>query len=160
MRPSMPGVLAIRSEPKAPEVEGPLAGARSGGVGGEVPDEEVLSAIARVPTHFAGHRLRPAADFTPTEPLPSDPATERFLNDMAARMKQRNHFGAPPLEVFRNQGGGLEVIDGHHRLEAARRAGVDVFWVDAPPATAQLWLNLKGRAAEFADWQLRVGGNP
>jgi hypothetical protein len=103
---------------------------------------------------------RPAADFTPTETLPTDPATEWFINDMAARMKQRNHFGDPPIEVFRNRGGGLEVIDGHHRLEAARRARVDVSWVDAPPDTVRLWLTMKGRAAEFDDWQQRVGGNP
>ena len=160
MRLSMLGVPAARVEPKAPAVEGPLEGARRDGADGEVLDEEVINAIVRVATHYAGQPPRPAADFTPTEPLPTDPATERFLNDMAARMKQRNHFGAPPIEVFRNQSGGLEVIDGHHRLEAARRAGVDVSWVDAPPATIQLWLNLKGRAAEFADWQQRVGGKP
>jgi hypothetical protein len=92
--------------------------------------------------------------------LPADPATERFLNDMAARMRQRNDFGEPPIEVFRNRGGGLEVIDGHHRLEAARRAQVEVAWVDAPSGTVQLWLTMKGRAGEFADWQQRVGGTP
>jgi hypothetical protein len=145
---------------QVPEPEGPLGIARNGRADWHVPDEEVLTAIAAVPAHYPGHAPLPAGDFSPRESLPTDPATERFINDMAARMKLRNGFGAPPIEVFRNRGGGREVVDGHHRLEAARRAGVDVSWVDAPPGTVQLWLSMKGRSAEFAEWQQRVGGNP
>ena len=55
---------------------------------------------------------------------------------------------------------GFEVIDGHHRLEAAKRAAVDISWVDAEPDTVRLWLNLKGRGGEFSAWLRRMGGNP
>jgi hypothetical protein len=104
---------------------------------------------------------RPASDFTPTERLATDPVTERYINAMVAKMRQANGFGdIPPIQVFQGQMGALEVIDGHHRLEAAKRAGVDVSWQHASQTTVQLWLHWHRRLGEFSEWLRRSGGTP
>lgn len=49
------------------------------------------------------------------------PNTNRYINDMAKSIKQG--YEIPPI-VVRRTGTTYQVIDGHHRLEAHKRAGV------------------------------------
>lgn len=87
----------------------------------------------------------------PTEP--ADELAEGFVESLAKEMRDAKSYkgtkNTPPVEVFRNKRGELEVVDGHHRLEAAKRAGVDADIVPALPSKLEQWLRLKGRADEI-----------
>jgi ParB/Sulfiredoxin domain len=49
---------------------------------------------------------------------------EETVEFIAARMRELGHFDPNHAPKVRPHNGGYQVIDGHHRLEGARRAGV------------------------------------
>jgi len=70
--------------------------------------------------------------FSRTEAL-SGRASSRQVSEMADAMRATDWDG-PPIRVV-EANGRRYVVDGHHRLEAARRAGIDVPYEVVDPAT-------------------------
>lgn len=60
--------------------------------------------------------------------------TVRSVNQLAASMRANGWQGAP-IDVVELNGQRI-VVDGHHRLAAARRAGIDVQYQVVDPSTA------------------------
>ncbi|MFS8465527.1 ParB N-terminal domain-containing protein [Xanthomonas campestris pv. raphani] len=47
------------------------------------------------------------------------------VNRMAKDMKRNGFDQSKPVDAVRNERGRLEIVDGHHRTEAARKAAID-----------------------------------
>src|SRR5205085_27684 len=111
----------------------PVAGARLGEAGvDEAPANKVGSGVPAdgVAEHTAPAISRagfrgsaPASSFIRTHSL-SGGASSRQIDDVAAVMRKNGWTFEPVLVVEHN--GQRYVIDGHHRLEAARRIGIEV----------------------------------
>jgi len=80
--------------------------------------------------------------FTRTEAL-SGRASSRNVNEIAASMRT-NGWQGDPIKVVELQGQRI-VVDGHHRLAAAQRAGIDVRYEVVDPSTVigpGMWTSL------------------
>jgi hypothetical protein len=78
---------------------------------------------------FIGH----ADDFDPTKVLAGldDIA---LVNDIAETMKHQKGWGSiDPVLIHTGADGMKTIVDGHHRIDAARIAGVAVRWMEATP---------------------------
>jgi hypothetical protein len=82
-------------------------------------------------SRVAPNTASPSA-FSRTEAL-SGRASSRQVSEMADAMRTTGWDG-PPIRVV-EANGRRYVVDGHHRLEAARRAGIDVPYEVVDPAT-------------------------
>jgi hypothetical protein len=87
-----------------------------------------------VATGVAANAVRAAAPstFTRAEAL-SGRASQRTVNEIAESMRANGWQGAP-IDVVELQGQRI-VVDGHHRLAAARRAGIDVQYQVVDPSS-------------------------
>ena len=101
----------------------------------EEPDGDPESSHAVVQRlQVAANIVRTAAPstFTRAEAL-SGRASSRKVDEIAASMRANGWQGAP-IDVVELQGQRI-VVDGHHRLAAARRAGIDVQYRVVDPST-------------------------
>ena len=52
-------------------------------------------------------------------------ALSDLIKRMASDMRRNGYDQSTPVDAVRNDGGRLEIQDGHHRTEAAKQAGID-----------------------------------
>ena len=93
-----------------------------------------------------------SVDLEPLEPLDQtyQPFVDHIADDMAATNTFEGTFGTNPIKVWPSRKTGrLMVIDGHHRLKAARQAKVFANLVQASQAHAEQILRLQGRLNEL-----------
>ncbi len=83
----------------------------------------------------AANSVRSAAPstFTRAEAL-SGRGSSRAVDNYAASMRSNGWEGIAPIDVVELQGSRI-VVDGHHRLAAARRVGIDVQYRVVDPAS-------------------------
>lgn len=94
----------------------------------------IAGRAATAGANTAANSVRSAAPsaFTRTEAL-SGRASQRTVNEIAESMRTNGWQGAP-IDVVELNGERI-VVDGHHRLAAARRAGIDVQYQVVDPST-------------------------
>jgi len=99
-----------------------------------VSDGHAASLRATQGVRCAANSVRSAAPsaFTRAEAL-SGRASQRTVNEIAESMRTNGWQGAP-IDVVELNGQRI-VVDGHHRLAAARRAGIDVQHQVVDPST-------------------------
>jgi RHS repeat-associated protein len=90
-----------------------------------------LSQANKAPAANSVRSAAPSA-FTRTEAL-SGRASQRTVNEIAESMRTNGWQGAP-IDVVELNGERI-VVDGHHRLAAARRVGIDVQYQVVDPST-------------------------
>jgi ParB-like nuclease domain len=117
----------------------PLSGPYSESALRRGPPPEVLAATLRESASVQGfgvaaNSVRSAAPgvFTRTEAL-SGRASSRAVDEIAESMRA-NGWQGDPIKVVEPQGQRI-VVDGHHRLAAAQRAGIDVQYEVVDPST-------------------------
>ncbi|MEJ7595954.1 MAG: ParB/RepB/Spo0J family partition protein [Planctomycetaceae bacterium] len=70
-------------------------------------------------------------DFVPTQVL-SGLDDFALVDDIAATMTAQKGWGnIPPILIHTGKDGMKTIVDGHHRLEAARAAGIEIRWMEA-----------------------------
>lgn len=66
------------------------------------------------------------------------PMSALHVKRLAESMRDIGFLPSKPVQVYRRKDGKYVVIDGHHRLAAAKTLGIDVLFVIEPPANAPL----------------------